>query len=237
MGRNVVTREGDVLRVMTWNIHGAVGRNRRFDLKRVVDLIRRSDPDIIALQEVDSRRAAKDGEDPFAVLQTALGSHGVGAKSITTTDGEYGQTLISRWPMRGTEIRDISYLEREPRRAIKSDIETPCGPLRVIAAHLGLSISERRSQTKALLELVGESSATTVVLGDFNDWFWVGSVRSALARELPGQSRLRTFPSFCPILQLDHIYCRPPERMVRSFTDPEARHISDHLPVFADLRC
>lgn len=232
-----MTRDRAAVRVMTWNIHGAVGRNPRFDLKRVVDLIRRNDPDILALQEVDSRRAGMSGEDPFAMLQTALGNHGVGAKSITTTDGEYGQTLISRWPMRGTEVRDISYREREPRRAIKTDIETPCGPLRVIAAHLGLSINERRSQTKALVDLVGETLSTTIVLGDFNDWFWVGSVRSALARTLPGTTAHRTFPSRCPMLRLDRIYCRPRERLIRSFTDPEARQISDHLPVFADLTC
>ena len=53
----------DAVRVMTWNIHGAVGRNPRFDLARVVELIRRAGPDIVALQEVDSRRA-HGGEQP-----------------------------------------------------------------------------------------------------------------------------------------------------------------------------
>ncbi|MFL5001142.1 MAG: endonuclease/exonuclease/phosphatase family protein, partial [Xanthobacteraceae bacterium] len=82
------------VRVMTWNIHGAVGGNPRFDLAGVVELIKRWDADIVALQEVDSRRKhARD--DPFAVLQEALGRHGIGAKSITTTDGDYGQMLIS----------------------------------------------------------------------------------------------------------------------------------------------
>jgi len=33
------------------------------------------------------------------------------------------------------------------------------------------------------------------VAGDFNDWFWPGSVRSALSRELPGHTRFRTYPS------------------------------------------
>ena len=121
---------------MTWNIHGAVGRNPRFDLQRVIELILRADPDIIALQEVDSRRAPP-GEDPFRILQNELGSHGVGAKSIVAEDGEYGQTLISRWPMHGTRTHDISYGEFEPRCAIETNVSTPDGELRVIAAHLG----------------------------------------------------------------------------------------------------
>jgi endonuclease/exonuclease/phosphatase family metal-dependent hydrolase len=76
---------------------------------------------------------------------------------------------------------------------------------------------------------------TTVVLGDFNDWLWAGSVRKVLARALPGRTRHRTFPSVCPLLHLDRIYCRPREALARGYTDPTARQISDHLPVIADV--
>jgi endonuclease/exonuclease/phosphatase family metal-dependent hydrolase len=226
--------DGPTVRLMTWNIHGAVGRNPRFDLARVVELIRSHAPDIVALQEIDSRRVG--GENPFVVLQQAFGGHGVGAKAISTVDGDYGQALISRWPLQSTEVCDISLPEREPRRAICSEIATPAGPLRVIATHLGLSLGERRSQARALLELIGQGGMTTVALGDFNDWFWAGSVRRVLSRALPGRTRHRTFPALCPLLHLDRIYCRPREALVRGHTDAAARHISDHLPVIADIR-
>jgi endonuclease/exonuclease/phosphatase family metal-dependent hydrolase len=221
---------------MTWNIHGAVGRNPRFDLARVVEVIRRHAPDIVALQEIDSRRAIAGGGNPFDILQQALGNHGVGAKTISTTDGEYGQALFSRWPMQSSEVRDISFQEREPRRAIRSEIATPLGPLRVIATHLGLSLGERRSQAAALLELMEGAAMTTVMLGDFNDWFWAGSVRKVLARALPGRTRHRTFPSIFPVLHLDRIYCRPRDALLNGHTDPSARQISDHLPVIADVQ-
>ena len=224
------------VRLMTWNIHGAVGRNPRFDLERVVDLIDKWKPDIVALQEVDSRRKFPAGENPFIILQEELGTHGVGAKSIITADGDYGQMLISRWPMPGTEIHDLSWPECEPRRAIRSEIETPHGIIRVVATHLGLSIHERRSQARTLLKLADHPPVTTVVVGDFNDWFWPGSVRSVLAKALPGNTRFRTFPSLFPLLRLDRIYCRPAAALAASFIDPEARHVSDHLPVIADVR-
>jgi endonuclease/exonuclease/phosphatase family metal-dependent hydrolase len=154
----------------------------------------------------------------------------------STVDGDYGQALISRWPLQSCEVCDISFPEREPRRAIRSEIATPAGPLRVIATHLGLSLGERRSQSRALLGLIGEGGMTTVALGDFNDWFWAGSVQRELSRVLPGRTRHRTFPSICPLLHLDRIYCRPREALVRGRTDTAARHISDHLPVIADIR-
>jgi endonuclease/exonuclease/phosphatase family metal-dependent hydrolase len=222
--------------MMTWNIHGAFNRNPRFDLARVIALIEKHRPDVVALQEVDSRRPRAAGMiDPFEALQAALGTYGVGAKTIATADGEYGQALISRWPIRQAEVHDISFREREPRRAIRCEIASPLGPVRVIATHLGLSIGERRGQIRALLGLIEGRPLTTVVLGDFNDWFWVGSVRKALAAEMPGRSRQRTFPSRYPIFRLDRVYCRPASALVQSYTDPSAHALSDHLPVIADV--
>jgi endonuclease/exonuclease/phosphatase family metal-dependent hydrolase len=221
------------IRLLTWNIHGAFGRNPRFDLSRVIALIQEWAPDIIALQEVDSRR--KPDGDPFQLLQDKLGKHGVHARSITTADGHYGQMLISCCPIRASEVHDISQAEREPRRAIMAEIEAPAGLVRVVATHLGLSVGERRGQARELLSLAGTSGPTTVVMGDFNDWLWAGSVHALLARELPGRSRFRTFPSFCPLLKLDRIFCRPANALRACFSDKRARAISDHLPVIADI--
>ena len=224
----------ETVRVMTWNIHGTLGRNPRFDLTRVVALIRRWDPDIVALQEVDSRRALAGGANPFEFLAGAVGIYGIGAKSITGADGDYGQMLISRFPVTAHAIRDISFGEREPRRAIRAEVATPHGPLIVIATHLGLSFHERRHQAALLTELAaGDTPA--VVMGDLNDWFWPGSVGGVLRRVLGAHTRFRTFPSACPLLRLDRVYCRPRGAVVRSFVDREARALSDHLPVIVDL--
>jgi endonuclease/exonuclease/phosphatase family metal-dependent hydrolase len=233
----VSEREGEsgTVRIMTWNIHGAFGRNPRFDLARVAALIRRWDPDIVALQEVDSRRALAGAADPFEFLTRAVGLHGIGAKSLTSEDGDYGQMLVSRWSLHAHEICDISFPEREPRRAIRAEVVTPAGPLTVIATHLGLSIRERRSQARVLTKLAA-GEGPTVVAGDFNDWFWPGSVRTVLSRVLGGRTRYRTFPSRLPMFRFDRIYCRPRAALVRSFIDKDGRALSDHLPVIADVR-
>ena len=81
-----------------------------------------------------------------------------------------------------------------------------------------------------------QSNLTIVVVGDFNDWMTPGSVQSVLARKLPGRTRHRTFPARLPLLKLDRIYSRPAEALVRSWVDPTARNISDHLPVIAEIR-
>nr|WP_096358306.1 endonuclease/exonuclease/phosphatase family protein [Variibacter gotjawalensis] len=225
-----------VIRFATWNIHGGVGRDGRFDLTRVVELLKRAAPDVVALQEVDSRRAGPAQEHPFVFLRNALGPHGAEAKAITGADGDYGQLLISRWPLTNIRIHDISVAKNEPRRAIEADVEAPAGVVRVVATHLGLSFGERRRQTDTLVALAEQPAPVLVMMGDFNDWIWRGRVHSVMQRVLPGRTWVRTFPSRFPLIRLDRLHCRPREALGRSWTDPDASAISDHLPVFAEIR-
>ena len=220
-----------MMRVMTWNVHGTLTLNPRFDLEGVCSVIRKWSPDVVALQEVDSRGRT---DDPFALLARTVGEHSVSACSIVTTDGEYGQVLLSRLPFTAVPIiTDVSYPEREPRRAICAHIRPAFEDVRIVATHLGLSIHERYSQANALAKLVGNQR--TLLMGDFNDWFWVKSVRAILARLCPVRTRLRTFPSRAPLLRLDRIYLSRDGRIERAWTDRDARKYSDHLPVIADI--
>jgi endonuclease/exonuclease/phosphatase family metal-dependent hydrolase len=223
-----------VLNVMTWNIHGGVGPDRRHDLARVIALVKRADPDVLALQEVDSRRS-KGGEHPLAILKRMLGHHGIGAAAIVTPDGDYGQVLLSRWPLSGTEVHDISYPDREPRRAITAVVNAPGGQIFVLATHLGLKLAERRRQCVQLAALVDRSQLTTVALGDFNDWMWPGSVQNVLKAKLPGRTHHRTFPARAPVLMLDRVFTRPAAALLRSWVDASGSRVSDHLPVIAEI--
>jgi endonuclease/exonuclease/phosphatase family metal-dependent hydrolase len=225
---------GSTVRVMTWNIHGGVGPDGRHDLARMLALVRRIDPDILALQEVDARRM-RGGEHPIDLFERVLGHRGIRAAAITTVDGDYGQVLLSRWPTRDSKVHDISVPGREPRRAICTVVQAPAGEFYVVAAHLGLKLAERRRQCTQMEIIIEQSPLTTILLGDFNDWMWPGSVQNVLARHLPGRTRHRTFPAHFPMLRLDRIYCRPATALVRSWTEPRGAEVSDHLPLIADI--
>ena len=73
------------MRFMTWNVHGTFNLNPKFDLEGICSIIRKWAPDVVALQEVDSRSRS---DDPFAKLASVVGDHRVHAKSIVTADGE-----------------------------------------------------------------------------------------------------------------------------------------------------
>jgi endonuclease/exonuclease/phosphatase family metal-dependent hydrolase len=209
---------------MTWNVHGTFNLNPDFDLGGVSAIIEKWSPDLVALQEVDSRGRT---DDPFAKLADVVGEHRAEARSIVTADGDYGQVLLSKLPFASQPVlSDVSYQEREPRRAISARIRTPLGEVTIVATHLGLSIHEREAQARAVAGLI--DNPCTILVGDFNDWLWVRSVRRALAARCPVCTQLRTFPSRLPVLRLDRIYVTEHGNILRAWTDKEARAYSDH---------
>ncbi|MEI2384857.1 endonuclease/exonuclease/phosphatase family protein [Breoghania sp. JC706] len=230
-------RKGGIVRLMTWNIHGGIGPDGQFDLERIASLIRRHDPDIVALQEIDTRGRGIDCLAPLKELHEERG-HWREARTIEAPDGHYyGHAILSRWPIRDSVLHDLSFAGREPRSAIDAIVESPGGALHLISAHLGLKLAERRMQARKLATLAGNPRGlTTVALGDFNDWFTVGAVRRAMREVLPVRTMVKTFPARFPLLRLDRIYCRTPRNLVSAWTDAEARGSSDHLPVIADIR-
>lgn len=220
---------------MTWNIHGGGASKRDRDLRRIVALVERHDPDIVALQEIDARGLAGPTAPAFDYLREALGEHAAEARMITAPDGDFGHAIISRFPIRATVRHDVSVARREPRAAIEATVDTGFGLLQVIAVHLGLSFNERRHQARLLAKVARSGPLNSIVLGDFNDWIRRGSVQRALAGSMSTRTHHKTFPAWLPVFALDRIYAHPATMLIRSWTDLAARRCSDHLPVIADL--
>ncbi len=218
---------------MTWNIHGGIGPDGRFDLDGIAALIARHKPDILALQEIDTRGRAVECLAPLQGLGIA---HFTEARTIAVPDGHYGHALFSRWPTERVCLHDLSVRRREPRIGIEATVRTPAGLLNVVAVHVGLAILERRRQVMTLAALVKRRRLPTLMMGDFNDWFSFGLVTRTLTRVLPERTEVRSFPARWPVLRLDRIYASHKGMIGEARTDVAARFASDHLPVIADIR-
>lgn len=220
---------------MTWNVHRGIGPDGRYDFARVVALIERHAPDILALQEIDTRGMLELESRPLSILARAFGLHAVEARTIIAPDGHYGHALLSRWPIIGEEQIDLTVRTREPRRAVAGLVQTPVGPVHVQAVHFGLGPFERREQTRRVQSSKAAAAPASILMGDFNDWFGWGFVRARLRQAYGPPAALSTFPAGLPLFALDRIYCRAPLAIRRVWTDPQAHLCSDHLPLIADL--
>jgi endonuclease/exonuclease/phosphatase family metal-dependent hydrolase len=230
-----MNRSATTIRVLTWNVHGCVGRDGVCDPDRVARVLDAAQPDISALQEIDSRTRAATG-DPFSYFGELFGWTTVSARTLSARDGHYGHVILSRWPIESLGEIDLSVRWREPRKAIVGAIEAPSGRIVVIAAHLGLLPFERRRQFARLKERVASiAERPLIVLGDFNDFPGRGLAERSLCPPLAATPALPTYPSRLPLLPLDRIWFSDPLELATIATLSDAQRVSDHLPLIASL--
>lgn len=223
-------------RIATYNIHRAIGSDGVADPRRVEAVIEEVGADVVALQEVETGRS---GRELIHELADRLGAEAVSGVTLLRQDTEYGNALLSRFPVRRVVRHDLSVRRHEPRGAIDAALDTGTFELRVLATHLGLWPYERRRQVRKLLAAVQAGpEVPTVLLGDINEWFlWGRPLRwlHAQFRETPAPA---TFPAHRPLFALDRLWVRPRAALTRLavHATPLARVASDHLPLVATLR-
>ena len=227
------------IRVMTWNIHGAVGSDGRCDPARVLALLARYEPDILALQEIDGRVRFRRRPRAFETFAAALGGHVAEARMVRRgdPDHDYGHLLWSRWPLAGERVRRLPGGRIEARGVIDAVSLTPAGPLRVLSTHLGLVPADRRRQAAFIAGLLGDEGGAVpaIALGDFNDWRMRGAVQTLLGPRLPVQLAPRTWPARRPVIRMDRLYASPEIVILSALPGTDAWRASDHLPVIADI--
>ncbi|HEX6137558.1 MAG TPA: endonuclease/exonuclease/phosphatase family protein [Casimicrobiaceae bacterium] len=223
------------LTVATWNIHGAVGSDGRFAPGRIVDVLGEIDADIVALQEVASEQ---EHERFLPDLERATGYHVVAGLLKQRRGSDFGNAVLSKYPVRSVEHLDLAVDDYEPRGAVDACVDVGL-PLRVLATHLGLRPGERREQVRRILAAVERDGPhPTLLMGDLNEWYlWGRPLRwlHSHFREVPAAPP--TFPARRPVLALDRIWVRPAgslRRLARHAT-PLARIASDHLPLTAEI--
>ncbi|HYO55069.1 endonuclease/exonuclease/phosphatase family protein [Archangium sp.] len=230
------------LTLVSYNIHSGIGTDGRFDLHRVGAVLREIHADIIALQEVGDYRGVTPREDQPEHLADMLGLHMAFGPNVVRNGRRYGNAILSRLPILKSKNYDLSVGHREPRGALRCDLDLGNGrQLHVFCLHLGLSMSERRRQESLLLsaDILRDAvrNDPVVVCGDFNYW-GPGAVRGLVRQAIHDValelgSRVRTYHSRFPMLRLDRIYVDYGVKplVLHSHRTPLSTVASDHLPL------
>jgi len=227
------------VRVVSWNVHGCVGTDRRFDPRRTALLLASLEPDLVLLQEVGDNRGIHPPVDQASTIAAQLGL--TCAVGITLRQGlyGYGNATLTRFPVLDSESVDLSVRGREPRVALRVVVGRDELRLTTLNVHLGLGPGERRHQLRHLLPAI-ERQRPLVLGGDFND-FPPGPVTSTLRHRLfdagAALQLSRTYPSRHPLLRLDRVYLSSEVRLheIRIERAAAFRIASDHLPIVAEL--
>jgi endonuclease/exonuclease/phosphatase family metal-dependent hydrolase len=227
---------GEIL-VATYNVHRWTGINGRSrpDPARAGFVISELGADLISLQEV---LRPDRGDDPLEALAEALGLHVVFAATRVHRRGEIGNAILSRWPIAGVSMLDLSYNTLERRVAIAAQIKTAEAELDVVATHLALADRTRHRQVKSLLDHPRFHQTPTLLMGDMNAWRQCqATVALDQLHEHDNHEWPASFPAASPMLALDRIYARGLHLIaIEAHDSRAARRASDHLPVVARVK-
>ena len=221
--------------VATYNVHRWTGRNGRGapDPARAGSVISELRADVVALQEV---LRPHRGEDPLEAIADALGLHVAFACTRVHKRGELGNAILSRWPMRGVSVLDLTFSRVDRRLAMAAQFPFEGGVLDVVATHLSLGDRTRNRQVRSLLDHPNFQGGPTLLLGDMNAWRQCKATRALDDALHNNHDWPASFPSARPVLALDRIYSRGVQvGKVKAHHSRAARSASDHLPVVAHV--
>jgi len=243
------------IRVLSYNIHRAIGFDRRFKPERIVEILRGHNADIVLLQEVDegvprSRelKLAKEIADTLGYAYYAMGHN------VSLRKGRYGNATLSRFPILRERNIDLTVGIRKRRGCQHTTIDIDGGKhlLEVFNLHLGLSAKERQKQAGILARSKEyeslDMSTPCLIGGDFNDWrsllraLFIEGLEFRCATDknnshgLP--KALKTFPSFSPRGGLDRLYYRGKLKLIsaKRCRYKVSKIASDHLPIITDFK-
>jgi endonuclease/exonuclease/phosphatase family metal-dependent hydrolase len=241
-GCSTTTRSPATLRVMTYNIHHGEGTDGKVDLARIAQLIKDNKIDLVALQEVD-RRAARTGKRDFVAELSALtGMTNAFGKNIDLEGGEYGNAILSRYPIEKTTNYHLpKIVPGEQRGLLTAMIPTPAGKVLFCSVHLDHRRPEqdRLASIDAIRSTLKSRNNLIIVAGDFNATPQSASYRKMTADgtfldvwERSGHGDGFTIPAENPRSRIDYVFSHGLLARSAAVLNSNA---SDHLPLIAEL--
>ena len=252
--RAVIPPKGQSLRVMTYNIYGARATSpaNAADLDAIAEVIRRQNPDFVTLNEVDvfTNRTGKDVHQARDLAEK-LGMEWHFSKAIDRDGGEYGDAVLSKYPIlekRSYRLPCAAEQPGEDRSLCVIRVQIDGKDLYVASTHLDhLSGDASRLVQATEIRRIRDTEleGDLILCGDLNaipSSNVIATMTSFLTNTGPIDQY--TFPSDDPSRKIDYIMYAPIEHFgvqncqVVSRGDQQVDGVdaSDHRPVIANIR-
>ncbi len=206
------TQQPLTIKVLSYNIHHGQGVDGKQDIERIAAVIRGSGADIVSLQEVDlSVQRSGRVEQPQA-LAKSLGMHVAFGGNIELQGGQYGNAVLSRFPIQSSTNHMLPNTNGgEQRGLLHAQIELPAGPpMNFLATHLDHrpDPAQRLDSARFIndLALSFDPQQPTWLAGDLNatpDSQVLELLRQRFFQPQPGE--FATIPVEQPQRQIDYI--------------------------------
>lgn len=230
------------LKVMSYNIHVGIGMDKKLDLARIAEVIKRHRADIVGLQEVDRGVERTGRVDEIRELARLTGMDYAFAHNLDFQGGQYGVAVLSRFPILAIDHRRFANRrERERRGFIRVEVEVEGRRLNFVTTHLDYQFLDGRVfETEQLLKALEEVHGPLIVAGDFNEEPPGGAYDMMLkAGFADGWTQEPTagltYPADKPSKRIDYVFHRNLGGTVHTEASVPDTLASDHRPLVVNL--
>lgn len=226
--------EPELIKILSYNVKNCIGMDGVVNYRRVADVIKRVNPDIVALQELDSATQRSKGIVVLSELAGMTGMYQTYGASIDYQGGKYGIGILTKekpvsWkriPLPGKE---------EPRSLLIVELDK----IVIACTHFSLTEDDRLSSANKVSAAFKNYSKPVFLAGDLNalpestvikniENFW----------SILNNTSVPTIPSNNPNRCIDYILGLKNPGIIYSTLktlveqEPVA---SDHLPVWVEV--
>jgi len=232
-----------IVKVLSLNIYHGATTKSDFDLDVIAKVIIDTNPDLVALQEVDFKTNRAKKYDLATELGWRTKMAPLFGKAMDFDDGEYGEGILSKYSFLQTRNVALPFTPpNEPRAALEVIVVLPSqDTIAFVGTHLDHLKDEkdRVAQVKKINEVFSLNKYPTILAGDLNaqpqstpiiilEEKWSSSYN----KENPEP----TFPSNKPKIKIDYVMTYPKNRWKVLKTEVIQNSIaSDHCAYLVTL--
>ena len=233
IGATTTTVSAQKLRVMSYNVKNGSGEDGIKDIKRCGQLVREAQPDVVAVQEVDSVTRRNKFYVLGRMAEAAGGYHAYFGPTIPHGGGKYGIGILTKEPALSTEFHRLP-CPREPRGLLVVEMKK----YYLLCTHLSLSEPYRVESVAIIKDVISKLKNKPVfIAGDMNAK--PGSKPIVAFKEyatLLTDDTKYTFPSTNPRVCIDYIFGVNGSFKVLGRKIFYESLASDHLPLYVDVK-
>ncbi|MBM7553197.1 endonuclease/exonuclease/phosphatase family protein [Thalassobacillus pellis] len=243
--KNLSSGEPVNIKVMSYNIHHAVGEDGELNLDRIAEVIKNTDSDIIGLQEVDNHWSSRsDFQDQAKLLAERLDMFYIYAANLNYESSEegvpnrqYGTAILSEYPF----LDGFNHLlpkigDTEQRGLFEAVINVKGTQLHLYNTHLALTPEERKIQIREIVDIAGGAQGPQIIMGDLNALPSSEAMKplySHYSDAFEGHEDAYTYSATNPTKRINYIFTS------NDLETKQAQVIntlaSDHLPITTEI--
>lgn len=227
------------LTLVSYNVHNAIGLDGKTDFARIARTLTALDPDVVALQELDSKTTRSKGRDVLEEIAKEAKMNATFGPAIDFQGGKYGIGVLSKEkPLKSEHFPLPGREERRCLLVVEFERYVFC------CSHWSLTPEDRDETAKIVAEKMKSAKKPVFIAGDFNAEPSETAIRELAKDWAILSADAPTFPADKPSVRIDYVCAADPtgkistdawKKAVVSARVVEEPVASDHAPIVVEI--